>query len=138
MIKKNDSEKMAHHFPNVDWEEPFWGFTCYSRQDYAGQIPLDAEDEIMLGSQYPDGGCLNEMAFRWYKMNDELVPRLEVYSEAWHLLQTHTIQMVMGQLIQEQEPMPTPDEMSALLIAWGFVDQSDRPLDIQPNNPLVI
>lgn len=128
MIKKNDFRHLGCHFPNVDWEKLFWGFTCYSRQNYAGQVTIEAEDEIMLGIQYPDGGCLCELAVRWNKLGDKLTPRLEVYSEAWHLLQTDTFQSVLNQLTKESKPMPTPDEVSALLIDYGFVDQSDRPL----------
>ena len=36
---------------------------------------------------------------------------------------------VLEQLTQmSQNHIPTPDEVSALLIAHGFTDQSDRPL----------
>lgn len=139
MIKKQDSERLTQHFPDVDWNKLFWGFTCYSRQDYAGRVPLDAaEDEIMLGIQQPDGGCLAEFGFRWYKLNGELVPKLEVFSDAWLLLRTDTFQNVINQLTRDKKPLPTPDELSALLITWGFIDQSDNPLAIPAGNPFII
>ncbi len=138
MIKENDFERLACWFPSEDWEKLFWGFTCYSRQDYAGKAPLDAEDEIILGIQYPDGGCLAEMGFRWYKLDGALVPRLEVFSDAWQLLQTRTVQMVISQLVNGSNPRPTPDELSELLITWGFIDQSDNPLTVQADDPLVV
>lgn len=128
MIKKTDYERLAHHFPDADWENLFWGFTCYSRQNYAGSAPLDAEDEIMLGIQHPEGGCLCELGISWHLLSRKLVPQLHVYSEAWHLLNTPTFRMVLNLLTKEKEPLPTPDEVSMLLIACGFVDQSDRPL----------
>lgn len=128
MIKKNDSERLAQHFPGVDWEKLFWGFTCYSRQNYAGIAPLDAEDQIMLGIRFPEGGCLCELGISWRRLHNELVPQLHAFSEAWHLLQTPTFQMVLDLLTKEKEPLATSDDVSMLLIACGFVDQSDRPL----------
>lgn len=135
MINENDFKHLKRHFPNADWGSLFWGFVCYSRQNYSGVVPLDAEDEIMLGIQHPDGGCLCELAIKWHLLQDKPIPRLEAFSEAWHLLQTDTLQSVLKHLTQEKEPLPTPDELSALLIDHGFVDQSDRPL---PDSALVV
>jgi len=128
MIKKCDSELLNHHFPREDWEDLFWGFTNYSRQSYAGLTPLDAEDEIILGIYSTGGGCLCEMGIVWRKLRSVSVPQLNVFSEAWHLLKTPTFQMVLDQLTKEKESLATPAEVSALLIACGFTDQSDRPL----------
>lgn len=128
MIKKNDSERLTHHYPNADWEKLSWGFTCYSRQSYAGISPLDAEDEIMLGLYHQEGGCLCELGISWHNLNNELVPRMHMYSDAWRLLQTPTFQLVLDQLTWERESLLTLDDVSALLIKCGFTDKSDTPL----------
>lgn len=129
MIKKNDTERLIQYFPDADWEKLFWGFTCYSRQNYAGIAPLDAADEIMLGIQHPEGGCLCELGISWYWLNNELVPQLHAYSEAWSLLQTPTFQLVLDLFAKEKKLLASPKEVSMLLIECGFVDQSDQPLD---------
>lgn len=128
MIKKDDSKQLNRYFPNEDWEKLFWGFTCYSRQSYAGTVTLDAEDEIMLGIRHPEGGCLCELSISWHRLNQELVPRLTAFSEAWRLFLTPTFQLVLDQFTRQKNPLATPDEVSALLIACGFIDQSDNPL----------
>lgn len=135
MIKKTDSERLAKYFPDADWEELFWGFTCYSRQNYASTVQLEAVDEIMLGIQHPEGSCLCELGISWHLLDNKLVPQLHVYSESWHLLNTPTFQLVLNLLTKEKEPLPTPDEVSMLLIEYGFIDQSDQPLD---GTPLVV
>ena len=119
---------LNHHFPRKDWEDLFWGFTDYSRQAYADLSPLGAEDEIVLGIYSQQGGCLFEMGIVWRELRNVSVPQLHVFSEAWHLLKTPTFQMVLDQLTKEKESLATPAEVSALLIACGFTDQSDDPL----------
>lgn len=124
-----DTAELNACFPRDDWGEYFWGFTCFSRQDYAKVVPLDGVDEIMLGIQCVQGGCLCEMAIRWHMISNKPTPRLEMFDEAWPLFRTPTFVSVLEQLTQmSQNHIPTPDEVSALLIAHGFTDQSDRPL----------
>lgn len=131
-LPQADIESLKDYFPAEHRDELFWGFTCHSRQEYASIVPLDAVDEIMLGVQCTEGGCLCELAFRWQMLGGKLVPRLEVFSEAWMLFRTPTFAAVMARLTQmNREPMPTPDELSALLVAHGFTDQSDQPLVIE-------
>lgn len=135
MIKKCDSEQLIHYFPNADWDDLYWGFSNYSRQAYAGLAPLDAEDEIMLGLYFRQGGCLCEMGISWHLLRGRAVPQLEVFSEAWHLLKTPTFRAVLDQLTKEKESLATPAEVSALLIACGFTDQSNRPLtEVDPEH----
>lgn len=128
MIGQKDYMQLTQHFPGVDWDNLFWGFTCYSRQDYANVTLQDAEDEIMLGIQHPDGGCLCELKISWHRLGGKLVPQLNVFSEAWHLLNTPTFQKVLNQLAREKESLASPNEVSALLIQCGFTDLSDWPL----------
>ena len=124
-----DAAGLNARFPREDWGKYFWGFTCFSRQDYAKTVPLDGVDEIMLGIQCAQGGCLCELAIHWYMLRNEPVPRLEMFDEAWPLFHAPTFVSVLEQLTHmSQDHALTPDEVSALLIAHGFVDQSDRPL----------
>jgi len=128
-LPPEDIAGLNAHFPRDDWGEYFWGFTCFSRQDYAKVVPLDGVDEIMLGVQCIEGGCLCEMAICWHMLSSEPVPRLEMFIEAWPLFQAPTFVSVLKHLTQmSQNHAPTPDEVSALLIAHGFSDRSDRPL----------
>lgn len=125
-----DAAGLNARFPREDWGEYFWGFTCFSRQNYAKTVPLDGVDEIMLGIQCTQGGCLCELAIRWHMLSNEPVPQLEMFDEAWPLFHAPTFVSVLEQLTQmSQDHALTPDEVSALLIANGFTDQSDRPLE---------
>lgn len=52
-----------------------------------------------------------------------------MYNDAWQIMQTPTFAAVMKELTQmSRHHDPMPDEVSALLIAHGFTDQSDYPL----------
>lgn len=129
VLPQADAERLNAYFSREDWSLYFWGFTCFSRQDYAKIVPLDGVDEIMLGIQCIEGGCLGEMAVRWFHLGGKLSPRLEVFDETWPLLQTPTFAAVLEDLTKvSRNHELTPDEVSALLIAHGFADQSDRPL----------
>lgn len=128
-LPQTDAEWLSACFPKEDWSLYFWGFTCFSRQDYAGIVPADGVDEIMLGIQCIEGGCLGELAIRWLMPDGKLSSRLETYDDAWPLLQTPTFAAVLEELTKlSRDHASTPDEVSALLIAHGFTDQSDRPL----------
>lgn len=130
ILPQADAARLSAYFPKEDWNLNFWGFTCFSRQNYAKVVPLDGVDEIMLGIQCIEGGCLGEMAVRWYMLDNKPVPRLEAFDEAWPLLQTPTFTTVLKELTKMgRNHTPTPDEVSVLLIAHGFTDQSDRPLE---------
>ena len=130
VLPQADAERLNTYFPREDWNLYFWGFTCFSRQDYARTVPLDGVDEIILGVQCVEGGCLSEMVVRWFMLDGKPAPRLEVFDEAWPLLQAPTFAAVLEELTKMSRGHAlTPDEVSALLIAHGFTDQSDRPLE---------
>lgn len=129
-LPRADIEQLNSFFPREDWNLYFWGFTCFSRQDYAKVVPLDGVDEIMMGVQHVEGGCLGEVAVRWFMLGGKPAPRLEVFDEAWPLLQTPTLAAVLEKLTKESRNHAlTTDEVSALLIAHGFADQSNQPLE---------
>lgn len=127
VLPQADVERLNLYFPISDWDKNFWGFTCFSRQNYARTVPLDGVDEILLGVQCNEGGCLCELAIRWHMLTNVPVARLEVFDEAWPLFQTPTFAAVLEDLTQMcKNHTPTPDEVSTLLIVHGFTDQSDR------------
>ena len=129
VLPQADAERLNLDFPKEDWILCFWSFSCFSRRDYAKAVPLEGLDEIVLGVDCIEGGCLSELVVRWCVLGGKLVPRLEVFDEAWPLLQTPTFAAVLEDLTQmSRNHALTPDEVSALLIAHGFTDQSDRPL----------
>lgn len=131
VMPEADVDLLSGYFPWENWNECLWGFTCRSRQNYASTLPRETVDEIMLGVQCEQGGCLCELAFRWHMIAGTPVPRLEVFDSAWPILQAPTFMEVMrelAQMVADNETV-TPDGVSALLIAYGFKDQSDRPLD---------
>lgn len=128
-LPQGDVEQMNVYFPREDWNLYFWGFTCFSRQNYSKTVSLGCMDEVMLGVQCIEGGTLGELAIRWHTLGGKPVPRLEVYNDAWQIMQTPTFAAVMKELTQmSRHHDPMPDEVSALLIAHGFTDQSDYPL----------
>ena len=123
-------ERLSVYFPGENWNAFFWGFTCFSRQDYAAVVPIEGINEIMLGLQCMEGGTLGELAFRWFMFGNKLALRLEVFDDAWPVTQTPSFAAVLEDLTQmSRHHVPTPDEVSRLLIAHGFTDRSDRPLE---------
>lgn len=129
-LPQADVERLNTYFAKKDWNLYFLGFYCFSCQNYAEIVPLDG-DEIMLGVECIAGDGLCELTVHWHRLNGKLVPRLEVFDDAWPLLQTPTIAAILEKLVQmSRHHKPTPDEVSALLIDHGFTDQSDRPLEI--------
>ena len=128
-LPQADIERLNTYFPREDRNLFLWSFTCFSRQDYARVVRIEGVDKIMLGVECIEGGCLGELAIHWYMLGGKPVPRLEVYDDAWPLTQTPTFAAVMTELTQvSRDHELTPDEVSALLIAHGFTDQSDWPL----------
>lgn len=126
-MKNGDFDSLKPHFPEMERGKAFWGFVCFSRQDYAGKAPLECEDQIMLGIQCREGGCYCEMVISWYNLGKYIAPRLECFDEAWPALRTPTFIEVLRRLTAGKQNM-TPDEMSRLLIDCGFKDLSDSPL----------
>ena len=132
-LPQADAEWLKLHFPKLDRSKYFWSFCCFSRQNYGGIVPALGSDEIYLSIQCIEGGCLNETIIRWHMLGGKPVPRLEMFNDAWPLLQIPTFVGVLdglAELIIQRgtDYAPTPDEVSALLIAHGFTDQSDWPL----------
>ena len=105
------------------------GFHCLSRMDYFPELEESTHrdgktDNIMFGKYAPHGGCDGEMGMTWYSLNNEEVPRLEVFSADFSMLNEDVFQRLIANLKEDM----TPDMFSKMLIEHGFKDLSDYPL----------
>ena len=110
-------------------QNAFYGFTCDSRQNYFSTLQdinkkSGITNQIIFGIFYPEGGCGAEMGMRWHLLDNEEVPRLEVFSDAFKMLK----QDKFHQIINDLDETLTPETFSKLLIKHGFKDVSDNPL----------
>lgn len=85
----------------------------------------DVKDEVMFGFYAPGGGSSGEMGMRWYELNENrLVPRLEVFCDAWHALAQ--FKDVIDALAELDSSDITPPDFCRLLDGYGFVDNTPR------------
>ena len=129
-MTSGDYRALQPYFPSLEQEHASWEFLCFSRQDYAGKVPLDCEDLIMLQLSDGEQGCVCEMGIGWHRIGaDRVNPRFECFDDAWPMLQTPTFtQLVRSLLKVSPNHHLTPDEVSRVLLKNGFRDRSDRPL----------
>lgn len=93
-----------------------------SALDYA--LDRDCEDELMIGLyEDEDGGTQGEFAIRWYKLDNKLYPKLEIFSDTWHMLPT--FKEVMEFLTIAEECI-TPQRFIEVLLAHGYKDFTRR------------
>ena len=112
---------------------PFLGFTCFSRQDYYPQLKdlhlsLKEQDGVLFGLYYDDEGCKAEMSMTWEVLQNEPVPCLKIFPDAFCLLGEDAFRKLFSKLNSLEDPQITPDQFSNLLITLGFRDMSDKPL----------
>lgn len=101
-------------------DEPKRGFHCSHRAYYAKGAGID-NPEIMIGHYFGDGTTKGEFAIRWTPVCGCMVPRLEVFNDAWHLLP------VMVDLLTEMAKAPKGVDdkaMRDILLALGFEDMT--------------
>lgn len=82
-----------------------------------------ANRDVVFGLYYSDGSCVGEMTMVWEYINGELVPRLNVFCDAWHVLGT------FKDVIDRLATMPrkiTIDEFVQVLRECGFVNMKER------------
>lgn len=128
-MTNGDYRALRPYFPSLKQEYASWEFLCFSRQDYAGQVPLDCEDLIMLQLSDGEQGCVCEMGIGWHRIGtDRVNPRFECFDDAWPMMQTPTFAKLVRSLLKVKPNRLTPDEVSRVLIKNGFRDRSDRPL----------
>lgn len=129
-MDKRDYDHLKKYYHLLEKDQAFWAFVCFSRQNYEHIVPLEAEDEIMIGFESGDGGVVCEMPIRWYFLRGEKAsPRIECFDEARPMLSAPTFAKFLRRVARLHDQNPTPVDISRALIACGFRDQSDRPLD---------
>ena len=129
-MEAKELEQLRTYFPDIG-EDAFWGFICFSRQEYADRIPKDCVDRIMLGIQSRDGGCYCEMGICWHDLGKCTALRIECFDDAWAMLLTTKFGELMHRLMEGGKNLST-DAVSQILIGCGFTDMSDNPLSEKP------
>lgn len=113
------------------YDDLYWGFSCFSRQNFKKPALIKTEDDVIYGVYSNEGGTLAEMTMQWQWIQGEVVPCLEVFSDAFFLLESPMHKRIMKRLLKFQKQyheLFTPDEFSRLLIGLGFQDNSANPL----------
>lgn len=98
------------------------GFTQLSRMYYGKDLLKreDYVDEILFGYYYPCGGTEGEMVVKWIYLAGMLVPRLEIFSDAWKTL--FKMQDLLKKMAEIDGTDPSPEEFCKLLLSCGFED----------------
>lgn len=82
------------------------------------------EDEVWFGLSHPEGGTMGEMAVKWTRIGNNLVPFLHCFDDAWQVLAL--FQDVVQVLATLNDGNVQPAEFCALLEACGFKDSTAR------------
>lgn len=127
-LLNEDIQVLKTYMVNGDWNDLYWGFTCYSRQNYAKKGVEKFDDEIMYGVFARSGGCLMEIQMDWNNLAGNSVPSLKVFSEAFPLLDCPTHKKIISRLAGLKKELFTPEEFSRLLLSLGFEDDSHNSL----------
>jgi hypothetical protein len=92
---------------------------------YAGtSIGSDRVDYVCIGMYHPDGGSTGEFMVTWLKLGDKVVPRLEVFDDAWSALWKFAdVLQVMAGLDNESI---TPNDFCLMLLGQGIEDATPR------------
>ncbi|MFR0985247.1 MAG: hypothetical protein ACLSFZ_00575 [Frisingicoccus sp.] len=125
-LSKDDILYLKKYGVNNQFEDMYWGFTCFSRQNYTGTLPRGVVDDVVYGIYFYEGGALAEMAKYWYQLPGEAAPCLEVFSDAFLLLESPLQKRIMVELRKKYSENFTSEDFSKLLIRMGFRDDSDR------------
>jgi len=98
------------------------------------RISGDGNEEVLIGNYYATGSCEFEFGVRWHELGrGPLIPRLEVFSDAWDAFCDPAYQRLFEDLSAwcdtrtEESPVFTVDDLCALLRQHGFVDATPEP-----------
>ena len=127
-LPKEDWNYLQKHTIREPADTLYWGFFCFSRQDYSDVVKIPSMDEVTYGVYSTEGGTFAEMTMYWEYLQGELAPCLRVFPDAFLLLGSPTHQKLVKNLQTEMLQTFPPDEFSKLLIKMGFRDGSDRKL----------
>lgn len=126
--KKHLPEEDIRHFKryckNFEETDLYWGFTCFSRQNYRDEVPHKFEDEILYGVYSHQGGCMAELCMSWEKL-DKTVPYLRSFSESFPLLTSPTHRKIFEGIHEMNNELFSSEDFSRLLFLLGFQDDSD-------------
>lgn len=93
-------------------------------------LPDGALDEVMIASvlsqdtqEQPDD-LRAEFVIRWYDLNGQLTPRLEMFEDAWHYLAAWSD--LFKELAAFTRKSPTPHQIAEWLKGHGFADVTPR------------
>ncbi len=106
--KHEGTKRGFYHFQGAFYRQ--WG------------LPDGVRDQVMFG--YYGSGTSGEMAMRWIELGGRVVPRLEVYDDAWDALATFTELLRVMALSDGQNI--TPATFCSLLLSCGFEDMTQR------------
>ena len=102
----------------------FRGYTQLTKS-WGGESTLSVSDyaeEIMFGVYYNDGSTDGCIALRWYEQYGDLVPRLEIFNDAWWLMREYDFGQVLLELDMYRDENITPEEFCSILRGYGFKD----------------
>lgn len=85
-------------------------------------IEGDIVDEVAFGFYSLEGGTGGEIRMRWEKLGGDIVSRLSVYSDGWHVL--WELRDVIEKLVAIDGEDITPEEFCKILDKCGFQDQT--------------
>ena len=122
-ITTDDRAYLQQWMKVMDPQKLYWGFTCFSRQDYAG-VEKEGRDEVTYGIYSSEGGCLMEICMIF----GENGVKMRIFDEAFPLATSPTHLEVWHKLLRLGEDF-TSDEFSKELIGLGFQDDSDRSIN---------
>lgn len=102
------------------------GFSQLSRAWYGGiaieNMRHPCIDEVTFGMYGTHGGTTGEMAMRWVGLSSKPVPRLEVFDDAWDVL--NNFSDVLSGMAELTNRNVTPEQFCALLLRCGFTDRT--------------
>lgn len=98
--------------------------TKYIRGFYWTRKARDANTvkklDILFGMYHPEGGTYGEMSMVWYPLDHRLVPKLEVFDDAWKAL--NSFPDVLDELARVDSNNMTEDEFVTILKRCDFKD----------------
>ncbi|GHV78602.1 hypothetical protein AGMMS49944_03930 [Spirochaetia bacterium] len=100
-------------------EKPIRGFYQSHKAWYAESNGIKLP-EIMFGIYWKNDGTEGEMAMRWIDLCNETVPQLEVYRDAWKVL--NDFKDVLDDLAAVNDINITDDQFVEILKKRGFRD----------------
>ena len=94
----------------------------YFREDRAFMLP-DVKYEIMIGDYPEEGGTKGEFGVRWTELGGSLVPQLEVYDDAWGVL--NKMPELISFLAEHDNECISIDEFVEGLQSLGYIDDTN-------------